>query len=232
MLTISEDRNVGKRIIAILYICTCGFFAQADDSKKANPSDPKDPELRLELLRRVKEDQEARTALITWMKEHSEGGKVNLPALGAERKAEYEKLSGAVGKADQENTKRLSEVVEKHGWPGTTLVGKDGAHAAWLLVQHADANVKFQRKCLDLMTKMPKEEVSRTDVAYLTDRVLLAEGKKQIYGTQFTSMNGKWEPRPLEDEAKVDERRAEVGLPPLAEYVKQLESLYGKANKK
>ena len=36
---------------------------------------------------------------------------------------------------------------------------------------------------------------------------------------------------PLEDEANVDTRRAEVGLPPLAEYVKQLEAVYGPAKK-
>ena len=61
--------------------------------------------------------------------------------------------------------------------------------------------------------------------------MLLAEGKKQVYGTQYHSPNGKWEPRPLEDEANVDKRRAEVGLSPLAEYVKQLEAMYGPSKK-
>jgi hypothetical protein len=68
------------------------------------------------------------------------------------------------------------------------------------------------------MAKLPKAEVSQTDLAYLTDRVLLVEGKKQIYGTQFNFSDGKWEPRPLEDPTSVDKRRAEVGLQPLAEY--------------
>lgn len=193
---------------------------------------PKDADLRLELLRRVKTDQDARTALIAWSKEHGAGGVINPATLSADRKAEYEKLLGAVRQADRENTARLNEVVETAGWPTTTLVGKDGANAAWLLVQHADDDPKFQRKCLDRMTKVPKGEVSQIDVAYLTDRVLLAEGKKQVYGTQFTSAGGKWEPRPLEDPANVDKRRGEVGLSPLAEYVKQLEALYGGAGKK
>ena len=40
--------------------------------------------------------------------------------------------------------------------------------------------------------------------------------------------DGKMDPRPIEDEANVEQRRAEVGLVPLAEYRKQLEQIYGK----
>jgi uncharacterized protein DUF6624 len=213
----------------ILSALVCCTVARGNDESK--PSTVKKPGLRLELLGRVKADQEARTTLVAFLKK-SGGGVVDPSILPADRKAEYEKLGAAVKKADQENTKRLSDIIDEHGWPANSLVGRDGSHAAWLLVQHADADLKLQRKCLDLMAKLPKAEVSQTDLAYLTDRVLLAEGKKQIYGTQFTSSGGKWEPRPLEDAANVDKRRAKVGLQPLAEYVGDLESLYGSPSKK
>jgi hypothetical protein len=209
---------------ALVLLC-CGGFALAGDTPKSNPAQETD--LRIELLSRVKTDQGTRNALVAWLNEHDKWGAFNPATLSAERKAEYQKIEDAVKRADQENTDRLVTIVEKYGWPSTTLVGKDGAHAAWLLVQHADATPKFQRMCLDLMAKLPKNEVSQTDLAYLTDRVLLAEGKKQIYGTQFTFAHGKQVPRPLEDAAHVDKRRAEVGLRPLAEYVKDLESTYG-----
>jgi hypothetical protein len=62
--------------------------------------------------------------------------------------------------------------------------------------------------------------------------VLLAEGKKQLYGTQFTIANGRLEPRPLEDAANVDKLRKEVGLPPLAEYLKVSEQFYGVSDRK
>ena len=110
-------------------------------------------------------------------------------------------------------------------------MGEDGANAAWLLVQHADADSQFQRKCLDLMAKLPKGEVSQVQFGFLTDRVLLAEGKKQIYGTQFHAVDGKLQPRPLEDEANVDKRRADIGLRPLADYAKALEKIYGGGSK-
>jgi uncharacterized protein (DUF305 family) len=207
-----------------------GLVARAEDSPKLPP--PKDPALHAELLRRTKVDQEARLAMIAWMKEHGQAGTVQTAALSKEKQAEFEKLSAKVKEADEANTKWLQELVERQGWPTNTLAGKDGANAAWLLVQHADADPKFQRRCLDLMTKLPKDEMSQTNLAYLTDRVLLAEGKKQLYGTQFTAIDGKWQPRPLEDEANVDKRRAEAGLQPIAEYAKQIEQIYGESAKK
>jgi hypothetical protein len=37
-------------------------------------------------------------------------------------------------------------------------------------------------------------KASRTDLAYLTDRVLLAEGEPQEYGTQATARDGRYGP--------------------------------------
>ena len=63
------------------------------------------------------------------------------------------------------------------------MVGKDGAHAAWLLAQHADRDPAFQRRRLDLVTQAAaRGQASPTELAYLTDRGLLAEGKSQEYG--------------------------------------------------
>lgn len=207
-------------LFAVLFVVAA---AVADEPK----AEVKNPDLRDELQKRAKVDQEVRGRFIEWTK--ANGG--NTATLPAEKKAEFAKLAAEMAKVDADNTKWLGEQVDKAGWPTITQVGKEAAGTAWLLVQHADADAKFQRKCLDLMAKLPKGEADAKNVAYLTDRVLLAEGKKQVYGTQFHSPNGKWEPRPLEDEANVDKKRAEVGLPPLAEYVKQLESVYGPSKK-
>lgn len=53
----------------------------------------------------------------------------------------------------------------------------------------------------------------------MTDRVRVAEGQRQIYGTQF---HGNLQPLPIKDEARLDERRAQVGLSPLVEYIQQM----------
>jgi hypothetical protein len=188
---------------------------------------PQAPELRQELLLRVEQDQAARIAMVDWLRDNAPSGDMNSVNFPQQKKDEFEEFALKVREVDAANTKWLTGVLKEHGWPSNSLVGKDGANAAWLLIQHADADTKFQRRCLDLMAKLPNDEVAPQNLAYLTDRVLLAEGKKQLYGTQFAPIDGKLQPRPIEDEANVDARRAEVGLPPLAEYAKFLESQFG-----
>jgi hypothetical protein len=120
-------------------------------------------------------------------------------------------------------------IVTKYGWPGKSLVGEDAANAAWLLVQHADKDLALQKDVLAKMEPMAKtEEVSPTDYGYLWDRVAVAEHRPQRYGTQF---NEKQEPQPMEDEAHVDERRASIGLPSMAQYREQMRKLYGPPKK-
>ena len=60
-----------------------------------------------------------------------------------------------------------------------------------------------------------------SDLAYLEDRVLLRQGKKQIYGSQiyYDGETGAFFVQPLEDPDHVDARRASVGLEPLADYL-------------
>lgn len=164
-----------------------------------------DAPLRRELLALVVEDQAARAAMI---KDWSD------PAAKA-----------AVEAIDRRSTARLKEVVARHGWPSFALVGEDGAHAAWLLVQHADLDPAFQKECLAKMAPLvERAQASGIDYAYLTDRVAVAEGRPQRYGTQFDERR---EPRPIEDEANVDVRRAALGMPSMAAYRAMMLEMYG-----
>jgi hypothetical protein len=159
-----------------------------------------DEELRAELLRRVERDQAARRAL----------------------------ARDDMDAADAENLPWLKRVIDEVGWPGRSLVGNDGANAAWLLAQHADRDPVFQRRCLDLLTgAVDQGEASPRNLAYLTDRVLLHEGKEQEYGTQMIGRAEGYVARRLRDPGTVDERRAAVGLGPLAEYAARMTTDYG-----
>ena len=75
------------------------------------------------------------------------------------------------------------------------------------------------------MKKLPTDEVSRANLAYLTDRVHVNEDKEQIYGTQFHMVDGKNVPRPIADAANVDKRRNDVGLGTLSEYARRMRQL-------
>jgi hypothetical protein len=163
-----------------------------------------DAELRAELLRRAEVDQTAR----------------------GESRDDWDRVVAV----DAVNLAWLRDVVAQVGWPGLSMVGEDGAHAAWLLAQHADRDPAFQRRCLDLMTDaVGRSEATLAELAYLTDRVLLAEGQQQEYGTQMTARKEGWAPRRLRDPGQVDARRAAMSLAPLAEYVADIQSTCGPA---
>lgn len=182
---------------------------------------PRNPALRRELLRMVQADQDARGKMAA--DSHLRAGPTTTDrgAIALIQQAMT---------IDRKNTARMKQIVAKHGWPGKTLVGADGAKAAFLLVQHADQAKAFQKRCLPLLkTAADKGEARKKDWAYLTDRVLLGENKPQIYGTGFQpNARGELVPSPIRDEANVDARRKSVGLPPMAEYKRMLDKAYPK----
>jgi hypothetical protein len=167
------------------------------------------PDLRQDLLKMGEEDQRLR----------AEGQKL-WEAKGPdspEAKAVWDKQAVL----DKKNQARLKQIVAEHGWPGVKLVGLSAANAAVLIVQHADLHA--QKKYLPMLKTAVKRRDALSDwAAMLEDRVLVGEGKPQIYGTQVLIPPGstKWELCPIQNEARVDARRATVGLGPLEEYLK------------
>lgn len=194
--------------------------------KKSDGKAVKEPELQTELLARRKADQGLRMKLIEVMRKN--GGKPE-----GEAGEQFQKLVAEVHETDAKNTEWLKGTVKKHGWPGDALVGKDGAEAAFILAQHSGQDVDFQKKCLELLnTAVKAKDANPIHLAHLTDRVRVAAGEKQVYGTEVVEKDGTLEAAPIEDEAKVDERRKEVGLPPLAESLKQTRKSRGYPDKK
>jgi hypothetical protein len=122
----------------------------------------------------------------------------------------------------RENNRRLHAIFRRFGWPGEALAGKDGSNAAWLLVQHADEDKSLQRLALQkLETAVRKGEASRPNLAYLTDRVRVNAGQKQVYGTQLDWPDADHpRPKPTEDMPNLNKRRASMGLEPIEEYLK------------
>ncbi len=129
---------------------------------------------------------------------------------------------------DFNNTEEMKGIVAQIGWPTISKVGKKASFDAWLLVQHADHDVVFQRRCLEMMSAEPSSEINIKNVAYLEDRVRVNEKRPQLYGTQFFGEGEKYGPRPIEDEENVDSRRAAIGLETMAEYGETLRKKYAK----
>jgi hypothetical protein len=161
----------------------------------------RDESLRVELLRMAQEDLTSGTCLPT--------------DPGVPR------LCRSTGEIRQDNRIALDRIIAAHGWPGRALVGIDGARAAWLIAQHADSDILFQKHCLELIREaFVIGEAEGEALAYLTDRVLEHEGRPQMYGTQGVGVTTP------EDEARVDVNRKAIGLEPWRIYSERLKKAY------
>lgn len=131
-----------------------------------------------------------------------------------------------MARVHERNARRLRRIIGSVGWPGTDLVGPDGAEAAWLIVQHAIAEPDLLRRALPLLQTAAREgRASPRDAALLEDRIRFLEGRPQRYGTHFDwDAEGNLSPGAVEDPHGLDDRRRAVGLPPLAEQVEKARS--------
>lgn len=188
--------------------------------------DEREPELRAELVRMAVEDQQIRGDFDRYRRSHGllfVDNKTLNEKLNADPvlKKEFLELANRMTNGDKARAARLKEIVTTYGWPGRSLVGYEAAASAYLLTAHAVFDLPFQKMALEQMKKLRPCEVENTHLASLTDRIRLAEGKKQLYGMMLETKGGTLVPKPIEDEASVDKRRAELGLQPLAEYVRR-----------
>jgi len=148
-------------------------------------------------------------------------------------KPEFEQADKDFLAIRQRNADRMKSIVAQSGWPTRALVGEKGIAAAFLIVQHADKDREFQRYCLPLMKEAGKRgEIDLWQIAYLIDRLLVADGKKQLYGTQFDPCEHKDDPDSpcaVEDPDNLEARRKEMGLGPMNDYLKLMKEIRSKS---
>ncbi|HEX2780959.1 MAG TPA: DUF6624 domain-containing protein [Gemmatimonadaceae bacterium] len=193
------------RITAALLSLTLAGVAHAQQPQAA-----RDETLRAELLIRGQKDQEVRQVFMTGQADSAAIARMNA--------------------VDASNTIFLKKVVAERGWPGASLVGRDGEQAAFLIAQHAVLDTAFMAQVLPLVERAyAAGEAEGQQVALLTDRIARHRGRPQVYGTQASIVNGRFVLDPIADSANVDARRAKLGIPPVARYMRLLDSLYNSA---
>lgn len=204
-----DDATLAKRCPGMgAWMKTHPHGADSSDQADAHATFT-EPALRAELRQMARADQQAREAAVK---------------NGAVDAAKWQ----AVDKVDAENLKRLKEIVNAQGFSTVAQVGTKGVNAAFLLTQHADDDPAFQQRVLDILQKRTGPETMHgEELAMLTDRVLAHQNKPQRYGTQFMRVGNEWKPKPMEDPAHVDQRRAAMGLMPLSDYACMLSVMYG-----
>ncbi len=131
-------------------------------------------------------------------------------------------------RVDSLNMLEVDGIIKKYGYPGASLVGTPTNEVAWNVIQHSP----HIKEHIGLIKKAAaKKEIPFTLYAKMKDRLLMEEGKEQIYGTQIYGMtvtnksNGKkdyvmfvW---PVKDPANIDRLRRKSGFDqPIATYAK------------
>ncbi|UFP93009.1 DUF6624 domain-containing protein [Gloeobacter morelensis] len=164
-----------------------------------------DDQLRIELVAMAAEDQIVRAEL----------------AADGSLFAGYHPRMEAV---HRRNAGRLEAILVAYGWPGRSLVGDEGAAAAFLLLQHAIGFPDLQRSALGLLQQAAAAgEAVPLHSAMLEDRLCTFEGRPQRFGTQFDwDAAGDLSPLPIADPEGVDDRRRAVGLEPLAQQTRRM----------
>jgi hypothetical protein len=182
----------------------------------------------LDLVKQNKEKAEAnlnKPLVKTLDSIHSEDQNYRLQIDGIEKKyghnsKQMDSIWHIIMEKDISNLIIVTKILDKYGWLGPDVVGGKGASTLFLVIQHSDQIT--QEKYLPMMREAVKNrKANASSLALLEDRVAIGQNKKQIYGSQLTRdpSTGVLYVLPLEDPDNVDKRRAEVYLPPIAEYI-------------
>lgn len=113
---------------------------------------------------------------------------------------------------DPKNLEVVLDHLPPEGWYLRSRYGDEVATTAFYVVQHSDLET-WRRFVPVLEPLVAMGEVTGPAYALMYDRLALAEGKPQRYGSQVTCQNGQWVLMELEAPETVDDRRREMGFP-------------------
>ena len=136
-----------------------------------------------------------------------------------QRAAAFAAISAVIDPVDRANQQALMAMVPQDGWFLRSRYGDEAASAAFHIVQHG-GEALWRRFLPVLEPLVTTGEVEGEAYAKMFDRLAVSEDRPQRYGTQFVCVDGRWTLAPLEDEGRVEEWRAGLGIAtPLSVYV-------------
>ncbi len=136
-----------------------------------------------------------------------------------------EKAKVRFGEAQIAAGKKLCSMLNIGPWPSRVAVGEDGMNS-FLYLLGRTLTIKMQIEMYPLVAaSFEKGELTGSDtLAAYVDRLRVALGRKQLYGTQVSLRDGFLVQAPIETASEVDERRATMKLDPLRQYERSLET--------
>jgi hypothetical protein len=140
--------------------------------------------------------------------------------------------AASMADVDSRLTAQLQAIVKQHGWPTIQLVGFEASSAAALILIHT-SDQDWQRRMIPILEGLAaQDKIDKPDIAYITDKLLTAEGKPQRFGTQLDFSAGKAGLLPVEDPERLNQRRAAYWLGAVEDYLSFAEAQHASSAKK
>lgn len=132
-------------------------------------------------------------------------------------------------KTDSSNQSRILPILEQYGWLPKSKIGEKASSAIYLVIQHS--NLETIEKYLPQMEKLARKgEANARSAAIMRDRLLMFQGKKQLYGTQASNWvrdDGSMVIWPIANVKEVNKLRMKVGFnTTVEENAKRLGAVY------
>ncbi|WHF52609.1 hypothetical protein QGN23_04855 [Chryseobacterium gotjawalense] len=130
-------------------------------------------------------------------------------------------------KQDSINREFVKSLIKKHTL--NKILDDDcdclASKSIFYIAQHSDMEINFRKEILEYVSK--SNSYSLNNKAYLIDRDLVSEKKKQKFGTQlkFNADTKKLGSDPIEDVKNLDSLRYEYNLPKLSIYLKYVNKI-------
>lgn len=123
-------------------------------------------------------------------------------------------------------TKTMDAIIEKYGFPTMQMVGKFAVYQSYDILNYTN---RLTKQYPEIQKAYLKKGIEPGLYAQITDKYLVLKGKKQMYGTIFKNGGTKYDQKypgafilsPVENFKELNQRRLEMGLTTIEEYVVQ-----------
>jgi len=171
-----------------------------DEFNKKNSSILK-PELALEICKMGFKDQNGRQKIL------------RIEQIG-ENKSTLDSLWTIQNKQDSINREYITKLIDQNSmlFPSITEIGNTASRFAFLMLQHSSYDVR-KKYYKTIKFAMENNHLEKRYFAMYLDRLLIDEGKKQLYGTQIQkNKEGKLVLFPVKRKFNMNRRRLRLGL--------------------
>lgn len=122
----------------------------------------------------------------------------------------YRHFKKELARKDSLSFVQIDRILDAYGYPGKALAG-DATPIPFYILGFAPATLK-EKHLPKLIMAATRSDIDWKSLAFFIDKLKLAKGEKQLYGTQYFLKNNEYILYPVEDEAHLKDRRSSVGL--------------------